>query len=127
MAAALTFGRPIHDDPTILVHGDDLERQIVDKVDRGLQFLRQIGFSGRVLVGAVLYGVEEVDIPPPQARSRPLRIQSLLLPSVLIPRGLERSGDCLKDLFDGFWRQAGAPLGSPSFDGDGWSGYSVGP
>ncbi|HEY1926617.1 MAG TPA: hypothetical protein VGG92_04060 [Caulobacteraceae bacterium] len=122
-----TFGHRGRDDPTILVQGDDLERQIVNKVDRALAFLRAVGFTGRVLVGVALYGIEDVEIPTPSGRTRPLRVQSVPLPTALIPAGLQHGGDCLKDLFDGFWRQAGAPLGSPSFNEGRWAGYSKEP
>lgn len=122
----LTFGWLIEGDPAILVRGEELEVRIVEAVDGGLRFLRAIGLSGRVLAGAILYETGNVEIPPPMGMTRPLGVPSIKLPTALIPSGLKRGGDSLKPLFDGFWRQAGAPLGSPSYTSGVWAGYGRG-
>lgn len=111
------------DDPTVLVDPELLERQIVALVDRGLHFLREVGLQDRVLVGAVLYGTEQIEIAVPGSRSTRLRDANPSFPTVLLPAGAVRSGDSIKPLLDGLWVSAGAPLGSPSFAAGGWNGY----
>jgi hypothetical protein len=115
--------RKFPNDSTVLVKPELLERQIVALVDRGLHFLRSVGLQGRVLVGVVLYGTDQIEVATPGSRSTRLRDTNPAFPTALIPAGAERGGDGLKPLFDGLWISAGAPLGSPSFPAGGWNGY----
>ncbi len=112
------------DDPTVLVAPELLERQVVALVDRGLHVLREVGLQERVLVGAVLYGTDQIEVAIPGIRITRMRDTNPSFPTVLIPAGALRSGDSMKALFDGFWVSAGAPRGSPSFAAGGWIGYS---
>jgi hypothetical protein len=119
-----TLGRPSEDDTSISIDGFTLEQRIVATVDRGLEFLKQIGFAGPTLVAVSLYELERVRIRA-DGRAASFRQPSLGTTPVLLPDGTARSAQRLRDTFDGIWLAAGFSDGSPSYAEDQkWIGYA---
>ena len=118
----VNIGERIHDDPTIVVKGKHLEWLIVNAADRSLELVAGLGLAGPSLIGVVLYGLEDVELSGPY-KTRRLSKASVVLPVSIVPAGIVKSGDHLRQAFDRLWMAAGFEDGSPSYRDGRWAGY----
>jgi hypothetical protein len=119
----VNIGSRIGDDPEISVDGMALEAQIITTLDRMTAMARELGFDGPALISVVLDGLEDVAIPPPQARTRRLNEREIVFPLVRLHDLAVPVAPDLREGLDMLWQAAGCATGSPSFEGDEWQGY----
>jgi hypothetical protein len=120
----VNIGEQIQDDPTIVLKGKHLEWQIVNAADRSLELAAGLGLAGPSLVGVVLYGLEDVELAGAY-KTRRIGKPSIILPVSIIPLGVVKSGDHLRQTFDRLWMSAGFEDGSPSYGSGQWAGYDL--
>lgn len=119
------IGERIDDDPQIAIQGKDIERRLVNAVDRVANVAHQLSLQGPALIAASLEGIEDVEIlrarPGPGGRrfGRPaaslgvVRLESLTAPTA----------DYLADMMEKMWLIGGWDDGSHYFADGHWTGY----
>lgn len=117
-----TIGERIEDDPTVVVDGKHLESLIVKFADRSLELAAGLGLAGPSLIGVGVYGLEDVELSSPYKTLR-LTQPSIILPAAIVPEGVVKSGDYLRQTFDRLWMSSGFEDGSPSYGNERWDGY----
>ncbi|HEX7929617.1 MAG TPA: hypothetical protein VF470_01730, partial [Sphingomicrobium sp.] len=118
----INIGERIENDPTIVVKGKYLEWLIVNAADRSLELAAGLGLTGPSLVGVMLYELEDIELSGPY-KTRRLAKPSVVLPVSIVPAGLLKSGDHLRQTLDRLWMSAGFEDGSPSYRDGHWLGY----
>jgi len=121
-----TVGARVDDDEHILVDGRRLEAMVVSNLERMGQIAAKLGLGGPALVSVGLGGVEAVELTGVPAARRLLRFRrpDVPLATLEVDDGASPLADALHETFDILWQTAGAADGSPSYEGEAWSGYA---
>jgi hypothetical protein len=106
--------------------GVEIEREIVETLDRAALTYAAVGMTGPAMVMVSLISVFEHRLFHPRAaHSRGFEQPSVELPDLVVADVTPPLGRALRPLLDDLWRAAGWPMGSPSYIEGEWSGYSA--
>jgi hypothetical protein len=123
---AATIGARIDDDPQIVVQGLELERLLVDAVDRVATLSGRLGLSGPAVLTAALEGIEDVEIHRlrPGTGGRRIMRPAVTLGTVLLENFTAPIADRLVEMMERMWLIGGWDDGSPAFVDGHWTGHA---
>jgi hypothetical protein len=123
---AVTIGARINDDPQIVVQGLELERLLVDAVDRVATLSARLGLSGPAVLTAALEGIQDVEIhrPRPGPGGRRIKRPAVTLGTVQLENFTAPTADHLVEMMERMWLVGGWDDGSPAFVNGHWIGHA---
>jgi len=119
------IGERIDDDPQIVVDGLELERILVNVVDRASALVSKLGFHGPAILSASLEGIEDVEIhrSGPGSGGRRIRRPAVSLGTIQFEDFVAPTADRLVEMMEQMWLVGGWDDGSPAVVDGRWTGY----
>ena len=122
---AVNIGRRIDDDPDIGIDGAEIERLLVNAVDRIARVCDAVGLGGDALLTSYLEGIDDVAIhrSRPGSGGRRIRKPFASLGQVRLGPVNAPTADRLVPMMERMWLVGGWDDGSPFVKGGRWSGF----
>jgi hypothetical protein len=106
--------------------GIEIEQEIVETLDRAALTYAAVGMSGPAMVMVSVIGAAKHRLIRSHAGNSQGFDQAVVeLPELVLADVKPPLGRPLRPLLDDLWRAAGWAMGSPSYSGGEWSGYSA--